>query len=223
MDLNPDELEKMILRMPSILGYSTEENLEPKLIWLEKRMNLDQDELKKQILRFSLSTEENDITPFLTFLQSRLRKSPEQLSVFIVRCRYVLGVEERIQFLRSSFELSEIDALQLVDRIPSVLFANITMNLEPTIAFVEGEIEQASARRYLVDKKPSFLKYGLKRLNERKARIDACDLPIDEGMLSRMSGWSPDKFDVYMQEHGEVPHHTARYPTTRRGTPPRRL
>ena len=43
-------LRKMVLRLPSLLGYSVEDNMEPKLEWLQTRLDLDDAELRKKVV-----------------------------------------------------------------------------------------------------------------------------------------------------------------------------
>ena len=38
--------------LPAVLGFSVENNVAPKLEWLQQRLNLDEAQLKKVVLRF---------------------------------------------------------------------------------------------------------------------------------------------------------------------------
>ena len=45
-------LRKTVLRLPAVLGYSVEDNLAPKLDWLQSRLDLDDAGLRKMVLSF---------------------------------------------------------------------------------------------------------------------------------------------------------------------------
>ena len=49
-DLSDAELKKVVMRFPALLGYSVEDNMAPKLDWLQERLELDAAQLKKMVL-----------------------------------------------------------------------------------------------------------------------------------------------------------------------------
>ena len=101
-------LSKMILKFPSILGCSIPEKMEPTLLWLQKRLDLNDQELSKMVLRLpsilGLSIPDK-MEPTLLWLQNRL-------------C------------------LSE-DVSLMLQKQPSFLGNNVQSNLEPTFEFYE--------------------------------------------------------------------------------------
>ena len=50
LDLSDAELKKVVLLIPTLLSHSVE-NMEPKLDWLQDRLDLDAAQLKKMVLR----------------------------------------------------------------------------------------------------------------------------------------------------------------------------
>ena len=50
LSLNEVEIKKVVLRHPSVLGYSIEENVLPSLAALQSRLQLSEAELKKVVL-----------------------------------------------------------------------------------------------------------------------------------------------------------------------------
>eukprot|EP00966_Prymnesium_polylepis_P047128 1091422-Prymnesium_polylepis.1 len=75
LGLSDAELRKLVLRHPSVLGCSFEDNIEPKLAALQRRLGASDAELRKLAMRqpavLGLSFEEN-IEPKLAALQRRL-------------------------------------------------------------------------------------------------------------------------------------------------------
>jgi hypothetical protein len=99
---------------------SVEENLEPKLSWLQERLNLDDRSLSKFVTRspsvFSCSIEN---------LEQKLAK-----------------IQERLMLDNASLGL-------VVQRMPQLLCLNIETNLEPTMRFYEECVGVDAARIHL--------------------------------------------------------------------------
>jgi hypothetical protein len=167
--LNEKELSKLVQSLPAVLGLSIEENLEPKLEYLQKRLLLDEKELSKLMQR----------------LPSVFGSSTENL-------------ETKLEYLQKRLLLNEKELSKLVQRLPSVLSYNIESNLEPTIEFFEDLIGVDEAMGVLV-KDPSFLSRSLeKRLKPRLAEVREAGIPIDFGTLSRMAKCTEEQWSASM-------------------------
>ena len=96
LGLSDAEFKKVVIRLPSVLGYSVEANVLPSLAALQSRLGLSDAELIKVVLRtppvLGLSVEVN-VLPKLDFLQRELGLSDETLREHVV-------CVERIPLLR---------------------------------------------------------------------------------------------------------------------------
>ena len=52
LDLDAAQLTKVVLRLPQLLVYSVDANMEPKLEWLEREIGLSRSELRDRVLIF---------------------------------------------------------------------------------------------------------------------------------------------------------------------------
>jgi len=94
LSLSEPELKKVVLGLPSVLGFSYEANIAPSLAALQSRLALSEVELKKVVLRLppvlGYSFEAN-IAPSLAALQSRLSLSEPELKKVVLGLPSVLG------------------------------------------------------------------------------------------------------------------------------------
>ena len=83
----------MVMRFPSVLGYN-KASVEPKLDWLQKRLDLDEAQLKKVVLMlpslFNYSVEDN-LAPKLDFLAREIGLSRAELRDWVVKVSSLLG------------------------------------------------------------------------------------------------------------------------------------
>ena len=81
LDLSDAELKKVVMKLPSVLSLSVEDNLAPTLEWLQTRLELDEAQLGKVVLTspplLGLSIEDN-LAPKLQWLQTRLELDAER-------------------------------------------------------------------------------------------------------------------------------------------------
>ena len=74
----------MICILPNILGYSIEDNLEPKLIWLQQRLKMDNEALSKMIQTqaslFCYNVDTN-LEPTLNFFIEALGSESEAIAL----------------------------------------------------------------------------------------------------------------------------------------------
>ena len=82
LGLNEVEIKKVVLSLPSVLGYSIEENVLPSLSALQSRLGLSELELKKVVLRLpqvlGYSIEAN-LLPKIDWLQHETNLSDDEL------------------------------------------------------------------------------------------------------------------------------------------------
>ena len=90
----------MVLRLAAVLSYSIEDNLEPKLQWLQTRFHLDDAGLKMMVLRLPVlcySVEAN-IQPKLGFFEEELGLSPSEVCASIVSAPARLGYSLKTRY-----------------------------------------------------------------------------------------------------------------------------
>ena len=150
LDLNKEQLRKIIERSPSILGLSIEENIEPSLDIIQTNLELSDEELSKVIVttsdllindlsnekfasRFSflqrlLDIEENDIAG----LRKAIMKSP---SILVWQEDCIIGVQE---WLRCRVGLDDATIGKLMRRRPEFMTSNIS-TIEGKARWIQSE------------------------------------------------------------------------------------
>ena len=82
------------MRHPQVLGYSVEDNMEPKLEWLQSRLDLDDAGLRKILLTLpallGYSIEDN-MEPKLAYLEREIGLSRSELRDWVVKNPTLLG------------------------------------------------------------------------------------------------------------------------------------
>ena len=127
LGLSDDELRKMVLNLPSIIGYSFEGNIKPKFDWLQQALGLDSAQLvellqmERALLGMSL---DKSLVPNLAFWRACFPELPDaELSAKVV------GPSGPRQLAQSHGRLQERAALFDAQGIPRPLLwgkANFT-------------------------------------------------------------------------------------------------
>ena len=101
LGLDEVELKKMVLRLPAVLGYSYEDNIEPSLAKLQERLGLDEAQLKTMVLRLPAVVQgysyEDNIEPSLAKLHKWLGLDEVELKKVVLRRPVGGGLELRGQ------------------------------------------------------------------------------------------------------------------------------
>ena len=179
LSLTDAEVDRMVRHRP--LGALA--TVAPKLVWPQRRLGLDEAQLKKVVLLnpslLSKSIEDN-LAPTLDWLQARLDLDDEQLRKMIVALPALLGysvednVEPKLQWLQRRLDLDEAQLRKIVRLDPSLLNKSVEENLEPKLYFFERELlrgSRAELRDWVVKKSPC-LSYSL--TNRYRPRLEAC-------------------------------------------------
>ena len=87
LGLKPDELKRVVLHLPAILGYDYERNIEPKLTFLQQRLQLTKWELRKIVVTtpavLSYSIDQN-LAPKIDYLEQHLEIDIFDLALKII-------------------------------------------------------------------------------------------------------------------------------------------
>jgi hypothetical protein len=191
--------------MPSVLSFSIENNLEPKLSWLQDRLSLDDESLRKlvrrlpSVLSFSI---ENNLDPKLSWLQDRLSLDDKSLSKLVqtlpaVFCYNIEGnLDPKLSWLQERLELDIKSLSKLVQAMPPLLGYNVEANLEPTIEFYEDCVGSNAAITTLA-KSPSLLGASLEnRLKPRLAQVQEASIPLNTGTINRMAKYTDEQWST---------------------------
>ena len=148
-----------------MLSRSPERNLEPKLSWLQTRLQLDPAQLKKIVLQcpavFSNSTVILDSK--LTYLESRLALTNSQLLRLLLGLSTILSLsiednlEPLISFLEHRLQKTPEELSAFILRYPIICGAN-SAKIESRIQFLRShfELTDADALKF-VDRRPQVL------------------------------------------------------------------
>ena len=201
LELSDAELKRLVMRNPQVLGLSVKSNIEPKIDWLQSRLDLDAVQLRKIVLQprvLGYNIEDN-IAPKLDWLQKRLALDAGQLRK-IVRLPAVLGygVEDnmapKLDWLQGRLDLDEEELKRLVVAHPHVLGYSIEDNLEPQLGFFEQELGLAvSDVRAGILSSPARLSYSLKK--RYRPRLEVCRAAgIDASLVFSYSTQTDEQF-----------------------------
>ena len=156
--------------------------VEPKLVWLQSRLDLDDARLRKillllpRVLGFSV---ENNLAPTLDWLQTRLDLDESGLRKMVLALPSLLGcsVEDnlapKLEWLRKRLELDDAGLRKMLLTHPRLLGYSVGENLAPKLEFIAREIglSHAELREWVV-KNPPCLSYSL--ANRYRPRLEAC-------------------------------------------------
>ena len=156
--------------------------VEPKLVWLQSRLDLDDARLRKillllpRVLGFSV---ENNLAPTLDWLQTRLDLDEAELRKMVVAFPALLGlsVEDnmapKLDWLQKRLDLDDAGLRKLVLTLPALLGYSVEDNMEPKLAYLEREIGLSRPElREQVLRIPAILSYSLDK--RYRQRVEAC-------------------------------------------------
>ena len=178
LDLSDAELKKVVLTRPTLLGYSVEKNMAPKLEWLQNYLDLDEGQLRKIVLRQPTLFGRN-MAPKLEWLQRRLDLDNAQLKKMVMMSPPLLSlsiedkIEPNLDWLQTRLDLDAPELRKMVLSHPPLLQYSVEGNLEPKLNFLEEELGlPVSEVRASIVTGPNRLSYSL---NKRyRARLEVC-------------------------------------------------
>ena len=170
LELDAAQLRKMVLKLPSLLGY-IEDNLAPKLDWLQTRLDLDDAQLRKMVLQIpavlGCSIEDN-LTPTLDWVQTRLDLDDAELRKVVLARPPLLGlsVEDNmaptLDWLQSRLDLDAAQLKQVFLGRPSLLGLSIEDNVAPKLEWLQTrfDLDDAGLRKMVLTL-PTLLGYSV--------------------------------------------------------------
>ena len=155
-----EALRKMIRKMPSLLGYNVDTNMEPKLSWLKQQFDLDDAELRKMVLR-----------------------APSLLNYHVEN-----NIEPKLDWFRQRLHLDDAALSKMIQSFPPLLSYNSDTNLEPKLNFFIEALGSETEALTLVQQYPKMFSVSLeKRLKPRLEQARDAGIVIDTGCLRRIA------------------------------------
>ena len=196
---------KTIKKQPQLLGLSIEDNLDPTINWLQKRLNLDNTQIGKIVVTqpsvLSCSIDDN-LEPKLDWLQSRLDLNDNQINKVIrgrpaILCLSITTkIEPTLRWLQDSLSLDDAALSKLIVAQPTVLGLDLEANLKPTLNFYKAHIGDEKGKHF-VTQIPALLGYSLgKRLMPRVKQVREAGLIIDRSCIQRMAMMTDEKWQT---------------------------
>ena len=146
--------------------------VEPKLQWLQARLDLDAAQLRKMLLTIpsllTLSVEDN-MAPKLDWLQKRLDLDDARVRKMILALPALLGysVEDnlapKLQWLQTRLDLDAEQLRKIVLRLPPVLSYSVEATTEPKLEWLQKRLDLDDEQlRKIVLRLPTVLSYSVK-------------------------------------------------------------
>ena len=167
--------------MADMAKYMTYAKAEEKCVWLQSRLDLDEGQLRKIIIRQPAvlgSSVEVNMAPKLDWLQTCLDLNEAQLKKMVMTLPQLLGlsVEDNLaptlEWLQRRLDLDPAELKNVLLGVPPLLGLSVD-NMAPKLAYLEQEIGLSPAElRDWVVKNPTLL--GRSLANRYRPRLEAC-------------------------------------------------
>jgi len=164
--------------------------VEPKLTWLQTRLDLDAAQLGKMVVKFPpllYASVEDNLMPTLDWLQTRLDLDAPQLKKVVLGHPPLLGISvedniaPKLDWLQTRLGLDEMGLRKMVLRFPSLLAYSVEDNLAPKLGWLQRRLRLDEAQLgKVVRVRPQLLSCSVEdnlepKLNWLQTRLDLDD------------------------------------------------
>jgi hypothetical protein len=138
-----------------VLGHSVEDDLEPKLAWLEDGLQLDDKSLCKLV----------------------------QARAAVLGCSVEVSLEPKLAWLQERLSLDDKSLSELVQKQPSLFGCDVASNLEPTIKFFKDSVGSKFAIPCIANNPRVTCSSLENRLKPRLVEFQEAGVLIDTGTI----------------------------------------
>ena len=143
--------------------------IEPKLNWLQRRLNLSDAAVSKMI----------------------------QTLPGLLYCDVDDNLEPTLSWLQHRLHLDDADVSNMIQKMPTLLGCNIDTNLKPTLEFYIDALENETLALSMVINDPSLFGYSLNnRLKPRLEEAREAGSTIDSALLRRIAKKTKDQWNA---------------------------
>jgi hypothetical protein len=198
--LTVEQLRQVVKRKPAVLQYSIEENLQPKLDFFCRELEIPATDLATRLTCIYPDvwgrSLDRHLRPMANGFQEHANLSPVEFGRMVIqapellRCNYKNNLLVKLEFLRDRLDLGPDELRAIVIATPRILMQSMEHSLQPKIALLEesstaGKEESLAVLR----KNPSLLLNShdaLKGRLERASSVDAENTTLSD-LLNRSS------------------------------------
>lgn len=190
--LVPSQVKAVVTRTPALLQYQVKGNLEPKLDFFLKTLELAREDLVRITLRYPElwgRSQQKHYLPLVAAFTARCGLTRPELGEMVARapalllCNWKGNLSVKLDYLQDRLQLSNDELKEMIQATPMMLMQGIKSSLDPKIALIEsaGDKGGRSSRSVLV-RNPSLLLNGRSTLEQRVERAKSAS--FDEALGS---------------------------------------
>ncbi|CAM9856990.1 unnamed protein product [Chrysoparadoxa australica] len=216
LGIEGDKMRRVILREPSLLHFSAENNLHPTMMFFLSEMGVPKESLSRMVLRqpsvLCLSLE-NNLKPTTQYFTEKLEIYREDLISMIARQPSILAfnvqskMEPMTSYLKQPLEqgglgLSHAQMISVLVREPSILTLSLENNIKVKIRTFKEEIRATPEQiQMAIIKSPNLLVCSLEnRIKPRIACMRVCGvMPRSAARTLRLVKYSEGKFAEWVE------------------------
>jgi len=188
--------------------------LSPKLNILQQRLQLDDNSLKKLIVRtpsILMASLDGNLEPKLNYIQRKLSlDDTTSLRKFVLTCPSVLAcsiednIEVKIDWLQERLILDERRLTKLIISFPNVITMSIQDNIEPTLDWLQHRLSLTNEQlSKVIQKRPSILSLSITDNIEPTLDWLQQRLTLDDTALSKIIQQMPPILGLSMSDNIE--------------------
>jgi hypothetical protein len=207
VSLSESQIQKVLKQVPTLLCYSLERNLEPKVDFLIHQAGISGQNLTKVVVArpyiLALSLEKS-LKPCVVGLRNRCGLSAEDVADMLVRSPSLLtskwktSLEPKINFLTDRLGLTKGSLRKMMTSSPRILVQSVATSLEPKLVMLEDAAGGDKALvAQVVQDNPSLLESSMAALTKRVSMFKLRNVTFVEA-------FSPRSINVF-RGNGKVP------------------